>query len=550
MGMTTDRAIAAGATDKTTKRRTPRRTIHWLRLGVQIVVAVFVLLLSIGQTLAWSWSANLHTICPFGGVANLYTYFSTGGYVAKLHSAVFVMLLALVIGLVLTGKSFCGWICPLGTVQELLGKAGRRLWPRLYNRVPHRVERVLFYGKYVMLIWIIVQTARSARLFFESFDPYYNLFTIWSDEVAWIGYVVIAATVVAALFIERPFSRYACPLGAVNGFFNSFSLVQIKRDAASCTDCGRCDKACPVKIDVSHAAAVRSIECTRCLECVEACPVNARTGNTLKLKTIVPWTRIGRKPLPTRVFAMIAILAFAAPIAVTIATGDFVVTSTHIYSSPADIKGSSPLDDLVENFSVSKEALYNGIGIPSSVSAATQIKDLTAKMGLTEGEETVSPSTLRIIITYLDSPLSTFVTEGGADQAAVSAAAAAAGLTESSTVRELMELGAPGAVLLALTTTSAEAPAATESTVPASAEPAPTTLTSETTAASETGDGTAEIKGSTTLDQVRGMVSDFPDFLSEFGIDASEPGTAAMKDLKTTYGFELDSVRTYVADHQ
>jgi ferredoxin len=359
--------------------------------------------------------------------------------------------------------------------------------------------------------------------------------------------------VVASLFIERPFSRYACPLGAVNGFFNSFSLFQIKRDAASCTDCGRCDKVCPVKIDVSHATAIRSIECTRCLECVEACPVNTRTGNTLKLKTIFPWTRMGRKPLPTRVFAVIAILAFAAPIAITIGTGDFVVTNTHVYSSPADIKGSSPLDDLVDNFSVSKEALYNGIGIPSSVGAATQIKDLAAKMGLPEGEETVSPSTIRIIITYLDSPLSTFVAEGGADQAAVSAAAAAAGLTESSTVRQLMELGAPGAVLLALTTTSAEAPGATESTAPAtpaSATPASATPTSETPAASETGDGTAEIKGSTTLDEIRGMVSDFPAFLSEFGIDPSEPGTAAMKDLKTTYGFELDSVRAYIADHQ
>ena len=64
---------------------------------------------------------NLHTICPLGGVVNLYTYAADGGYVAKLHSAVFVMLLALLIGLVLTGKSFCGWICPL------IGAAGPRV---------------------------------------------------------------------------------------------------------------------------------------------------------------------------------------------------------------------------------------------------------------------------------------------------------------------------------------------------------------------------------------------------------------------------------------
>ena len=432
---------AAGAKKRSRSRGRTKSPVQWLRLGVQIAVAVFVLLLSIGQTLTWSWSSNLHTICPFGGVANLYTYFSTGGYVAKLHSAVFVMLLALVLGLLLTGKSFCGWICPLGTVQELMGKAGKRLWPRFYNRVPLKVERVLRYGKYVMLIWILVQTARSARLFFESFDPYYNLFSIWSDEIAWIGYLVVGATLLASLFIERPFSRYACPLGAVNGFFNSFSAVQIKRDADTCTDCGRCDKACPVKIKVSEVKAVRHMECTRCLQCVEACPVNLRTNKTLKLRTIFSWTRVGRKPVSNWVFASVAVLAFAAPIAITVGTGDFIVTTTHVYSSPADIKGSSPLSDIVENFAISEAALYNGLGIPTSVSDATQIKDLAAAMDLPEGEETISPTTFRTVITYLDASLATFVVEAGADQATITQAAAAAGLTDASTVRQLMENG-------------------------------------------------------------------------------------------------------------
>jgi polyferredoxin len=537
----TDTAGRAGT------RRKTKPTIHWLRLGVQTAVAVFIVLLSVGHTLTWSWSANLHSICPFGGVANLYTYFTTGGYMAKLHSAVFVMLLALLIGLVLTGKSFCGWICPLGTVQEALGKVGRRLWPRLYNRVPRRVESVLRYGKYVMLIWIIVQTARSARLFFESFDPYYNLFSIWSDQIAWVGYAVVVGTLLTSLFIERPFSRYACPLGAMNGFFNSFSLFQIKRDASTCTDCGRCDKACPVKIEVSKSAAVRNTECTRCLECVEACPVNSRTGNTLKLRAIFPWTWIGRKALPSRVFATIAVLAFAAPIGITIGTGDFAVTNTHVYSSPADIKGSSPLADIVENFSVSKAALYNGLGIPTSVSSATQVKDVAAKMGLPEGEETVSPAIIREIITYLDAPLTTFVTEAGADATAIASAASAAGLTESSTLRQLMERGAPGAVLQALTTAPAAASDDTSTTTTGAAS---TSAPTQTPTSTPTDGATEEVKGSTTLDQVKGMVSDFPAFLSEFGIDSSEPGAATLKDLKTKYGFELDAVRTYIGDHR
>jgi len=509
-------------------------------MSVQLVVVAFVLLISIGRTFAWGWAANLHTICPLGGVANLYTYFSTGGYVAKLHSAVFVMLVALLLGLVLTGKSFCGWICPLGSVQELFGKVGRRLWPRLYDKVPRRVERVLQYGKYIMLIWILVQTARSAQLFFGSFDPYYNLFTIWTDEIAWIGYLVVGLTLAASLFIERPFSRYACPLGAINGFFNSFSLIQIKRDVTSCTACGRCDSACPVHIKVSEATTVRGIECMRCLECVEACPVNTRTKNTLKLRTIFPWTRVGRKSVPSRVFMSVAVLAFAVPIALTIGTGDFGITATHVYTSPADIKGSSPLSDIFENFSVSEEAFYNGLGIPASVSSATQIKDLAGEMGLAEGDETVSPTTIRTVITYLDASLATLVAEGGADAIRVSEVAAAAGLTESSTVRELMEKGAPGSVLYALTGVWPTG----------EATPAPQETSTTVSTSGETGEGTETIKGSTTLKEIEDTVDDFAAFLTEFGIDPSEPGDAALRDLRTKYGFELDAVRTYLESHQ
>lgn len=47
--------------------------LKWARLSVQIVVAALVLLISVGHTLVWSWTANLYTICPLGGVVNIYT---------------------------------------------------------------------------------------------------------------------------------------------------------------------------------------------------------------------------------------------------------------------------------------------------------------------------------------------------------------------------------------------------------------------------------------------------------------------------------------------
>ncbi len=264
-------------------------------------------------------------------MANLYTYLVDGDSVAKLHSAVFIMLLALIIGLGLTGKSFCGWSCPLGTVQQALGWLGVRLWPRGFDRIPHRVERWLQYLKFVVLVWVLVQTARSGRLIFEDWDPYFNLFHIWTDTIAWSGYLVVGLTLVLALFIPRAFCRFGCPLGAFNGLFNSFSFMQIERDATSCNRCGRCDKVCPMSIPLSTVSTVSSPECTRCLKCVEACPMNSRgDGCTLKIRTwldrLPGRDRARRLQIPRSVFAGLAVAAFVVPILVTNLSGDFITT--------------------------------------------------------------------------------------------------------------------------------------------------------------------------------------------------------------------------------
>ena len=318
--------------------------INFIGLAMIESLAIYVLVIVIANTVGESWAANLHTICPFGGVANIYTYLADGGYVAKLHSAVFVMLLALVIGLILTGKSFCGWICPLGSVQQALGWIGQRLWPRAYNKVPRWLERILHYLKWAVLAWVLVQTARTGRLIFQDWDPYYNLYRIWTDEIAISGYAVTGVTLVLALFIPRAFCRFACPLGAFNGIFNWFGFIGIKRDEKTCTDCGLCSRACPVNIDLCASTTIRSVECMRCLKCVDACPQNSRAGNTLRLHTwfsgfgrfrgaeadgAAPVTtatgQARRRSVSTWLFAGVASAAFAVPILVTNLTGDFAI---------------------------------------------------------------------------------------------------------------------------------------------------------------------------------------------------------------------------------
>jgi len=89
---------------------------------------------------------------------------------------------------------------------------------------------------------------------------------------------------IAALFVERPWRRCACPLGAATGLVSKLSPFYLKREAEACKACAICTKACPVGLPVHTATTIKSADCIGCLECVDECP---REG-ALELKLGVP----------------------------------------------------------------------------------------------------------------------------------------------------------------------------------------------------------------------------------------------------------------------
>jgi ferredoxin len=80
--------------------------------------------------------------------------------------------------------------------------------------------------------------------------------------------------VVASLFISMPFCRWFCPFGAVLNAASWAGLTRIHRNAATCVDCGRCSRACPMHINVAKSPSAADASCIVCGECLQACPVN------------------------------------------------------------------------------------------------------------------------------------------------------------------------------------------------------------------------------------------------------------------------------------
>lgn len=261
--------------------RITRRRI-WPRTLLQILFFVFIALVSINHTLAESGtnipflsSASLHALCPFGGVVSLYQYTTTGTFVQKIHDSSFILMILVFLLAVLFGPVFCGWICPLGSAQEWVAKLGKKLFKRRHNHfLPARIDRWLRYLRYAVLAWVIYMTAATGKLVFADVDPYHALFNLWSSEVAVGGIIALSLTLLASLFVERPWCKYACPFGAVLGLTNLFRVFKIRRKAEACKSCGLCSRNCPMNLPVASASVIRDPQCISCLECTteSTCP--------------------------------------------------------------------------------------------------------------------------------------------------------------------------------------------------------------------------------------------------------------------------------------
>jgi len=256
----------------------------WLRRAIQIFFFLLITLITLnsvliarGITLPLLADASTHALCPFGGLVSLFQVATTGTLVRKIHESSVVLLVLVSLLSVAFGPVFCGWICPLGTFQEWLSSLGRKIFKRNYNTfVPARLDKYLRYLRYVVLIWAVYMVAISGDIVvFETVDPFFALFNFWSSEVAIGGLIVLGATILASLFVDRPWCKYACPLGAVLGLTNLFNLFKIKRSASTCISCKACDSVCPMNIKVSETETVRNHQCISCLKCTseEICPV-------------------------------------------------------------------------------------------------------------------------------------------------------------------------------------------------------------------------------------------------------------------------------------
>ena len=267
--------------DDHTPAATRRRRMAWtqrIRHIVQFLFALFIIVGSVVHNLAVEDGStpSIDALCPFGGLETLWRTLSSGGqYIPKTHLSNLVLLAGLLIGTLLAGGAFCGWVCPFGAVQDLLAGLRKRLHIRPIE-LPARLDAVLRYGRFVILALVLYQTIAQVKLWFANYDPYRTLFGLgWLFEfdllTSWPAYLITLAVLGMSFLIERAWCRYFCPLGSAISLLSKFSLLRIRRTESACKSCQLCTRPCPMKLDVANAKIVSS-NCIGCLACVDTCP--------------------------------------------------------------------------------------------------------------------------------------------------------------------------------------------------------------------------------------------------------------------------------------
>ncbi len=257
---------------------------------VQIGVAGFIIFLIVQHIVIGEngavVTASAEAFCPFGGLETLYKFLTAGGsFVSHTHLSNVVMLVAVLAVALLLRSAFCGWICPLGFFQDLIhlfSKFLQKQIPGLRRGIASLkkrgarlavLDRYLRYMKYLILAWAVGGSAYFGYMVFREYDPWSTMINIAEFSLT-PGAIVLLVTMVASFFIERPWCRYACPLGAASGLLGKFSPIYLKREESACTSCKICTNACPMGLEVHTADTIKSVDCITCLECVSSCPRN------------------------------------------------------------------------------------------------------------------------------------------------------------------------------------------------------------------------------------------------------------------------------------
>jgi len=265
---------------------------------IGITFVIFVNQIANNSVPSISRPAGVEAFLPISALVGLKAWIATGVF-DQVHPAGLVIFLAAIIVSVMLKRTFCSWICPIGTLSEGLAKIGKKVFGRNFT-IPRWLDYLLRSLKYIILFFFISiiflgMSGADAASFLQT--PYNMVADVkmlnFIQNLGIFGMSVICILVVLSILFENFWCRYLCPYGGLLGLLSILSPFKITRNQSSCIQCGKCTKSCPNLILVEQTDRVWSPECTGCLNCVQHCPVK----ETLTFKATLVRSALSPKTL-------------------------------------------------------------------------------------------------------------------------------------------------------------------------------------------------------------------------------------------------------------
>jgi ferredoxin-type protein NapH len=246
------------------------------------------------------------------GIVEMIFYMFTAGIIPIFLIGVFILII------LFTNRFFCGWICPVGTIQDACAaiptkKKAIRITGGIFN------HKSLLKIKYIIVIFVlllVVPLAITANVNSAFYTEYRNnlgdfgtkplsyfslsemifvffpqmiwqiittrsIAPIFANPLVFFISIFYIALLVLSVWYPRLYCRYFCPYAALSSVISKYSFLKLSRSPVKCvgrTECGECERVCPKQIrilDEPFEFFTGNGECNLCMRCKEVCPYKA-----------------------------------------------------------------------------------------------------------------------------------------------------------------------------------------------------------------------------------------------------------------------------------
>ena len=211
---------------------------------------------------------NIHP-SPLCAFTKAFTRYQMQGFIPP---PMIIMVGAIILFTILGNKIFCGWICPLGCVQEVIFKMSSFIKK---SKFPFIITNSIRFSLLAIFLVFIFSFRINIYNFFNPFELFH-----WTFDVFVL--FVISIVILTSLFYYRPFCQFLCPAGLITWPFEHLSLFKICKNTHKCTNFNKCLKESPCTAINSIIQDHKIIpDCFACGKCIESCPEDALSFSLL-----------------------------------------------------------------------------------------------------------------------------------------------------------------------------------------------------------------------------------------------------------------------------